>query len=216
VVFCGAALWRRRGAGGTCAGELGRVARSKAGSKQDRSRGRREYTAESRRWFGRRRRRVARLWITREQLVRRLCDCRVWAVRMMCGGCAVARPAGPPSRGRAPRPCGRTRRRGLAGDGRARPRPHHQATAVYARFDLDPLRRSVEATADAMLLEAGPLTDGREQNAAQPSPPGRPHPAPRGPTARSAHRFPRKVQKPRRQLRGNLREVDPTSALDDC
>lgn len=54
----------------------------------------------------------------------------------------------------------------LAMVGRALGHTTSQATAVYARFDLDPLRRSVEATADAMFLAAGLLTDDRERTAA--------------------------------------------------
>jgi integrase len=54
----------------------------------------------------------------------------------------------------------------LAMVGRALGHTTPQATAVYARFDLDPLRRSVEATADAMFGAAGLLTDGRERTAA--------------------------------------------------
>ena len=54
----------------------------------------------------------------------------------------------------------------LAMVGRALGHTTPQATAVYARFDLDPLRRSVEATADAMFVAAGLLTDGRDRDAA--------------------------------------------------
>jgi integrase len=54
----------------------------------------------------------------------------------------------------------------LAMVGRALGHTTPQATAVYARFDLDPLRRSVEATADAIFLAAGLLTEDRERTAA--------------------------------------------------
>lgn len=54
----------------------------------------------------------------------------------------------------------------LAMVGRALGHTTPQATAVYARFDLDPLRRSMEDTADSMFVAAGLLTAGRNQNAA--------------------------------------------------